>query len=348
MSKLAQEIETLRKEAAERAVTCLYNAIENASMYDVKVFDLMQMFFANESWHARNLAPFLAGPVPVADQKKHLQRLRDVIQGNAEERLIEAAGTLMEFEFRRNAIMDLLDTTFGPLFWEDDEDDEPGGLHPAVVNARAEYAAGTLAPEARAIIESIFGEGFFTGAHVDDADSPLSVEVDDGDEDDGDEDDSDVWDDEEEDLETAAILDHPYIVAHDAPGKEHCPGAAGLWAFRQGDVQVSQGELKRLFADAYEEEATPADLRELIGQCLIKNFGSLAPPAGSELQKWVRLAELIARSNGGVPLVRKQPRPPAAPQGAEGKSVSILYRPEVLCDPDPPTYEPVRIADWPH
>jgi hypothetical protein len=48
MSKLAHEIETLRKEAAERAVTFLYNAIENASMYDLKVFDLMQMF-ANEA-----------------------------------------------------------------------------------------------------------------------------------------------------------------------------------------------------------------------------------------------------------------------------------------------------------
>jgi hypothetical protein len=81
MSKLAHEIETFRKEAAEREVTCLYNAIENASMYDVKVFDLMQMFFANESWHARNLAPFLAGPVPVAEQKQHLQRLKDGSKG---------------------------------------------------------------------------------------------------------------------------------------------------------------------------------------------------------------------------------------------------------------------------
>jgi hypothetical protein len=180
MSKLAHEIETLRKEAAERAVTCLYSAIENASMYDVKVFDLMQMF-AHEAWQARALAPFLAGPVPVAEQEEHLQRLKDVIKEQAEERLIEAAGTLWGSGLQRNAIMDMLDTTFGPDFAysEDDYDEEKDGeLHPALVKARAEYAAGTLAPEARAIIESIFGEGFFTGAHVEDEDdADWSVDV---------------------------------------------------------------------------------------------------------------------------------------------------------------------------
>jgi hypothetical protein len=117
----------------------------------------------------------------VAEQKQHLQRLKDVIKGQAEERLVEAAGTLWASGLQRNAIMDMLDTTFGPDFWEDDEGDELGELHPALVKAKAEYADGTLAPEARAIIESIFGEGFFTGAHVEDEDdAEWSVEVDDG------------------------------------------------------------------------------------------------------------------------------------------------------------------------
>jgi hypothetical protein len=160
MSKVSQEIETLRQEAAQRAITSFYNSVENLSMFDVRVNDVMQLF-AHEAWQARDLKPFRSGPVPAAEQREHLQRLKDVIQCHAEQSLVDAAETLWGSGLGRGDIINKLDHAFGPQFYLDDEHEE--GVNPALAKAKTEYAAGTLEPKVRATIESIFGEGFFTG-----------------------------------------------------------------------------------------------------------------------------------------------------------------------------------------
>jgi hypothetical protein len=115
MPNLDHEIETLRQEAAQRAITGYYKAFENLSMYDVSVFDVWQMF-AQNGWEMRDLKPFRIWPVPPAEQKAHLQRLKDVVQGDAEQGLVDAAEVLWQSGLKRSDIIGKLDQAFGPNF----------------------------------------------------------------------------------------------------------------------------------------------------------------------------------------------------------------------------------------
>jgi hypothetical protein len=60
MPNLDHEIETLRQQAAQRAITIFYRAVNSLSVYDVRVFDVFQMFI-QDAWEMRGLTPRWAG-----------------------------------------------------------------------------------------------------------------------------------------------------------------------------------------------------------------------------------------------------------------------------------------------
>jgi hypothetical protein len=79
------------------------------------VCDVFQML-VRDGWEMRDLKPLRAGPVPRAEQKAHLQRLKDVVQGDAEQCLVDAAEVLWQAGLERSDISGKLDQAFGPNF----------------------------------------------------------------------------------------------------------------------------------------------------------------------------------------------------------------------------------------
>lgn len=150
MSKLDHEIETLRQEAAQRAITAYYRAVERLSMYDVRVSDVIQMFGKSGS-KMRGLEPFRAGPVPPAEQKAHLQRLQDVVRRQTERDLIDDAKTLMDGGFEEGDVIDKLEDALGPNLYAEDEEDDEGSGHETTVFS----IGGELVQIDRAILELI-------------------------------------------------------------------------------------------------------------------------------------------------------------------------------------------------
>jgi hypothetical protein len=117
----------------------------------------------------RFLKPFRAAPVPVAEQKEELKRLKDVIRGHADQRLTNAAETLRGLGLSRVDILDMLNDAFGPNYREDDEHQQGDGIlliaprfKAALSKVKSDYTAGTIAPEVQAVFMDMFGPAFFT------------------------------------------------------------------------------------------------------------------------------------------------------------------------------------------
>jgi hypothetical protein len=91
-------------------------------MYDVPVCDVFQML-VRDGWEMRDLKPLRAGPVPRAEQKAHFQRLKDVVQGEAEQSLVDAAEVLWQSGLERSDIIGKLDEALGPDFHGEEEED---------------------------------------------------------------------------------------------------------------------------------------------------------------------------------------------------------------------------------
>jgi hypothetical protein len=170
MAKLAQEIETLRQQAAQRA-TSFYRTVENLAMFDVRVFDALQPF-VQDGWEMRGIKPFRAVGVPPPEQKEELQRLKDVVMMDAEQSLIESAEVLMDFGLRRKAINEKLDVTLGPDDDDEEEDqvdedkgnDEGDGILLVGPGSRPRPRRTMRRGPVKAVIESMFTEKFFTAA----------------------------------------------------------------------------------------------------------------------------------------------------------------------------------------